>query len=186
VTSEAAPTGVPAAAAVSDFVDAMSGLAGGVALATTWLDGRPWGMTVTAFSSVSLEPPTVLVSLGAGTTLARSVDSTGVFGVSVLARRHWALARRGATGGASKFFDADLAELPGLGGSPAVAGALAHVDCEVAERTEVGDHVVFFGRVRWARGATEGEPLLYYRRAYRALARIPLLPNTRRATCPSS
>lgn len=187
MTSEAAPTGVPAAtAAVSDFVDAMSGLAGGVALATTWLDGRPWGMTVTAFSSVSLEPPTVLVSLGSETTLARAVDSTGAFGVSVLARRHWALARRGATGGASKFFDADVAHLPGLAGSPAVADALAHVDCEVADRVEVGDHVVFFGRVRFARAASQGEPLVYYRRAYRALACIPLVPTARRAPCPSS
>ncbi len=54
-------------APIADFVDAMSTLASGVGLVTCWVGDRPWGMTVTAFASVSAEPPTVLVSLGSAT-----------------------------------------------------------------------------------------------------------------------
>ena len=75
---EAAMTPAPiaatnAAVAAAEFADAMSTLASGVVLVTCRLADRPWGMTVTAFASVSAYPPTVLVSLGSGTAaLARS------------------------------------------------------------------------------------------------------------------
>jgi flavin reductase (DIM6/NTAB) family NADH-FMN oxidoreductase RutF len=188
VTFEPAPTGarVAGVAAVSDFVDAMSGLASGVALATTWLDGRPWGTTITAFASVSLAPPTVLVSLGSETTSARVIDARGGFGVSILARHQWPLARRGATNGAPKFFDALVDASAPPGPSPAVAGALAHLDCELVERVEVGDHTVFFGRVRSAVAAPQGDPLVYYRRGYRTLAAAASPPTDRSASWRSS
>ena len=54
--------------------------------------------------------------------------------------------------------------------SPVLAAALAHVDCEVTETVQIADHTVFFGRVRAARAARGGTPLVYHRRAYRKLA----------------
>src|SRR5215208_4814934 len=84
----------------TDFTEAMSVLATGVVMVTNWLDGRPRGTTVSAFASVSADPPTILVSLGSATTSARAIDGSGSFGVSILGRHHRAAARQGSTRGA--------------------------------------------------------------------------------------
>src|SRR5262245_63942053 len=76
-----------------EFAAAMSELASGVVLVTSRIGGRPWGTTVTAFASVSAEPPTVLVSLCADSASARAVAGAGRFGVSVLAAEHERVAR---------------------------------------------------------------------------------------------
>ena len=62
------------AISAADFREAMSSLASGVVIVTSWLGRRPWGTTVTAFASVSAEPPTILVSLRSDTTSARAID----------------------------------------------------------------------------------------------------------------
>ena len=85
----------------ADFAAAMRELASGVVLVTTWVGGRPWGMTVTAFASVSADPPTVLVSLGSSTRSACAIEASGRFGVAILAERQRAAARRGSLRGAS-------------------------------------------------------------------------------------
>ena len=94
-----------ASVAAAEFADAMSTLASGVVLVTCRLADRPWGMTVTAFASVSAYPPTVLVSLGAGTASARAIAATGAFGVSILSRDQVDVAEYGAARGAAKFLD---------------------------------------------------------------------------------
>ena len=133
----------------------MSTHAGGVVLVTTRVAGRPWGMTVTAFASVSVDPPTVLVSISAGTASARAIRETGAFGVSILGRHQVALAQYAATPGEPKFLD-----------DAAVTDALASLDCAVVDAVEVADHVVFFGQVLRASRRINGEPLLYYGRGY--------------------
>jgi flavin reductase (DIM6/NTAB) family NADH-FMN oxidoreductase RutF len=176
---ESAPT--------SDFVAAMSRLASGVGLVTCWVGDRPWGMTLTAFASVSPEPPTILVSLGSATTSARAITATGSFGVSILAEEQLALARLGSEPGAAKFFEPFVDPSDG-NGSPVVAGALAHLDCELFEALQVADHTILLGRVRAAQASPSGMPLLYHRRAYRTLgdhaAGRP--PTERRLACLSS
>lgn len=133
----------------------MSTHAGGVVLVTSRVAGRPWGMTVTAFASVSVDPPTVLVSLGSDTTSARAIAATGAFGVTILGRDQAALAQHGATPGEPKFLEED-----------AVEKALASLDCTVVDAIDVADHVVFFGRVLRARRRSGGAPLLYHGREY--------------------
>lgn len=133
----------------------MSMLASGVVLVTSRVAGRRWGMTVTAFASVSVDPPTVLVSLGAGTASARAIEETGAFGVSILSRDQMTLAQYAATPGEPKFLD-----------ETAEADALASLDCVVVDAVEAADHVVFFGRVLRARRLSTGEPLLYHGREY--------------------
>src|SRR5207249_8424615 len=117
------------------------------------VDGRPWGMTVTAFASVSADPPTVLVSLGSDTRGARAIRAARRFGVSVLAEEQLAVARRGAKRRAAKFIEA-FADRGSF--VPAVSGALAHLDCDICDETTVADHTVFFGRVRTAHAARGG------------------------------
>jgi flavin reductase (DIM6/NTAB) family NADH-FMN oxidoreductase RutF len=165
--ADAAPNVAPTA----DFAEAMSTLASGVVLVMSRLGDRPWGTTVTAFASVSADRPTVLVSLETEGTSARSISATGSFGVSILAAEHPALARYGSAPGATKFLESFAEGGDEAGASPAVAGALAHLDCEVVGAVPVADHTVFFGRVAAARASSGGAPLLYHRRAYRTLAR---------------
>ena len=152
-----------------DFVDAMSTLASGVVLVTVWVADRPWGMTVTAFASVSAEPPTVLVSLGSETTSTREISATRSFGVSILAEEQLAVARLGSEPGAAKFLEPFVDASDERSESPVVAGALAHLDCELSEAVQISDHTMLFGRVRAASASRSGTPLLYHRRGYRTL-----------------
>jgi flavin reductase ActVB len=161
----------PEFAPISEFADAMSALASGVVLVTCRLaDDRPWGMTVTAFASVSADPPTVLVSLSSEATGARAISATQRFGVSILAEEQLIVARYGAERGAAKFLEPFADANDGRSASPIVAGALAHLDCELSDTVEVADHTVFFGHVRAIRAFHAGTPLVYHRRSYRTLA----------------
>jgi len=172
-TSEAAP--------VAEFAEAMSALASGVVLVTCWLDGRPWGLTVTAFASVSADPPTVLVSLGSETPSVRAITASGRFGVSILAAEQLPVARFASVPGVAKFLESFTDS--GRSTSPAVAGALAHLDCELSEAIRVPDHTVLFGHVRAVQASVAGAPLVYYRRAYRT---VDAGPTERNARCLSS
>jgi flavin reductase ActVB len=141
------------------FGETMSALASGVVLVTCLVDGQPWGTTVTAFASVSADPPTVLVSLSSGGVAARAIAASGRYGVSILAADQVEIAARCSLPGEPKF----LADRR-------VADALAHLDCEVDDELEVADHTIFFGRVVAARTARRAAPLLYHRRGYRMVA----------------
>lgn len=164
-------TGEPtrASASSSEFVDAMSALASGVVLVTCRVGDRPWGMTVTTLASVSAEPPTILVSLGSDTASARAITMTRRFGVSILRAEQLAVARLGSEPGAAKFLEPFVDEGDAHSTSPRVADALAHLDCEVTQVVRVADHTIFIGRAHGAEASHGGAPLLYHRRAYRAL-----------------
>ena len=142
-----------------EFAAALSSLASGVVLVTCRVGGRPWGMTATAFASVSANPPIVLVSLCTEGTTATAIEASGHFAINILAEGQEPVARNGSAPGAPKFIDRLV-----------VPGALAHLDCELSDAIEVADHTVFFGRVLSARVFHEGEALVYHRRAYRTVS----------------
>lgn len=155
----------------SGFREAMSRLAAGVVMVTAHVDGRPWGLTVSACCSVSMAPPMLLVSLGSVTTSARAIEESGRFGVSILGERLIDTARFGAARGAPKFLE-ELVDSGGDGRSstPVVAGAIGHVDCAVVQALRVADHVLFLGRVEHvvvARG--HEDPLVYHDRRWHRL-----------------
>jgi flavin reductase (DIM6/NTAB) family NADH-FMN oxidoreductase RutF len=147
------------------FLDAMSDLASGVALVTTWVDGRPWGLTITSFTSVSAAPPTILVSLRSDTATAEAIAAGAGFGIAILAREHEPLARRASMTGAPKFLERDAAA-EAWSASPVVGGALAHLDCDPIGSVDVAEHTVFFGRVRASAASGGGAPLVHFRRAF--------------------
>ena len=152
------------------FADAMSALASGVVLVTCRVSARPWGLTVTAFASASADPPTVLVSLGSETASARAIRASRSFGVSILAADQLAVARLGSEPGQAKFLEPFVEPDEVRAASPAVAGALAHLDCELCEDVRVAAHTIVFGRVRSARISRGGAPLVYHGRSFRTLA----------------
>lgn len=151
----------------SDLAEAfravMSGVATPVSVVTTLYDGEAYGTTVSAFASLSMNPPMVLVALDRTSELLSRLQVAGRFGVNILGSTQSALALTFAgKGGPAKFTGVDWshsAELPRLAG---VSGWLA---CELTSLVPGGDHMVALGTVLAAEPG-EGMPLTYHRRAF--------------------
>jgi flavin reductase ActVB len=156
---------------VSDnFKLAMSRLAAGVVMVTCHVGDKPWGLTVSACCSVSMDPPLLLVSLGKETTSAHAIAETGRFGVSLLGEHLIDVAQFGALRGQAKFMDDYCHQGEHASASPVVADALAHVDCSVRETVAAGDHTIFLGDVELVMAHEHDRPLVYCSRTYHRLS----------------
>ena len=135
----------------------------GVTVITVTRDGQPYGLAVNAFSSVSLDPPTVLFCVNESSkTHIHLVESSHV-GVNVLAHDQHDVASVFATSGGDKF--SQIAWEQGQHGVPLIAGACSQFEVEVIDRHTVGTHSVFIGKVLEAH-ASDAEPLVYFRGAF--------------------
>jgi flavin reductase (DIM6/NTAB) family NADH-FMN oxidoreductase RutF len=151
----------------SDFRRALAQFASGVTAVTTRDgSGRPLGLTVTAFSSVSLDPPLVLVCVDERSETHAGFRDSGLFGVSVLAEDQEDVSRRFAWSGPAKFETTGL--VAGSTGVPLVAGALAHLECRVVAAHTAGDHTIYVGEIV-ALSTRAGRPLVYNQGRYRRL-----------------
>ena len=150
----------------SDFRRALGQFATGVTVVTT-LDAarRPLGLTVNAFSAVSLDPPLVLVCIDNRSETHGGFEASRVFGVSVLEEGQEAWSQRFAFGDAEKFASPLLT---GETGVPLVPHALAHIECRVTSTLPGGDHTIYVGEVVRL-DVSPGRPLLYHASAYRRL-----------------
>lgn len=147
-----------------EFRHVLSHFASGVTVVTTWdEEARPIGLTVSAFASVSLEPPLVLVCVDHKAQCFPALRASGRFAVNVLAAEHEAVSKRFAVSQPEKF--EVVAYRPGPLGLPLLPEALAHLECRTVHAHPGGDHTIFVGEVESAR-ARPGEPLLYFRGAY--------------------
>jgi flavin reductase (DIM6/NTAB) family NADH-FMN oxidoreductase RutF len=152
-----------------EFRDALGRWASGVTVVTSRSGERVHGMTVSAFSSVSLDPPLVLVCADKDSDTCTLIAESGVFAVNILARGQDELSQRfAAQGNEARRFDG-LAVERAVTGAPLLRG-LASLDCTLVGTHDAGDHVIYVGRVEALRRFADGEPLLYYRGAYRTLA----------------
>ncbi|GGH42371.1 flavin reductase [Microbacterium album] len=138
--------------------------ASGVAVVTTSLEGVPYGTTVSAVSSLSMEPPMMLVCLNRTSQTHDKVKAARSFAINVLSADQDAEARRFARRSDAKFEGVDVEEIRGV---PTLRGALARLVCVTDEEAVGGTHTVFMGRVVEARAA-HAEPLAYYRGAFGA------------------
>ncbi|MBT2207251.1 MULTISPECIES: flavin reductase family protein [Actinomadura] len=137
----------------------MGRFATGVAVVTTEFDGVPHGMTVNSLTSVSLDPPLLLVCFNHGARSVEAVTTAGGFVVNVLSRRHQEIALRFARRGEDHFAGLGL-EYEGHR-VPVVPQALAHLECDLERTVEAGDHTVVFGAVTGV-CTREGDPLGFY------------------------
>ncbi|MEW2503780.1 flavin reductase family protein [Amycolatopsis sp. NPDC047767] len=147
------------------FREVMAHVATPVSVVTGLSDGgSPYGSTVSAFSSLSLRPPMVLVSLIKASRLLAVIRETGRFGLNVLGSSHSALARTFATSRTpeEKFAGVEWGVDHGV---PRFAGALGWLACSVEQEVEGGDHIVVLGSVLAVSGWA-GEPLTYHRRSF--------------------
>jgi flavin reductase (DIM6/NTAB) family NADH-FMN oxidoreductase RutF len=152
----------------AEFRTALRCFAAGVTVVTTRdREGRPSGLTASAFTSVSLDPPLVLVCVDHAATAHPSFRAHGRFAVNVLRREQEALSRRFAESGGDKFQGVPCHD--GRMGLPLLDGALAALECRVVEAHEAGDHTIFIGRVE-AASVAGGRPLVYFHGSYHSLA----------------
>ncbi|SDF98513.1 NADH-FMN oxidoreductase RutF, flavin reductase (DIM6/NTAB) family [Sinosporangium album] len=133
-----------------------------VCVATTLDRGRPHGTTVSAFTSLSMSPPMVLMALDRGSDLLALIRRTGRLGLNILAGGQSDLALCFARKGADKFADA---EWSAESGAARLAGAAAWVGCAVSDLIDGGDHVIVLGTVLRAEAA-DAAPLTYHARTF--------------------
>ncbi|MGE5249965.1 MAG: flavin reductase family protein, partial [Bacteroidota bacterium] len=135
----------------------------GVTIVTATHSGTSHGMTVSSFTSVSLEPPLIIISLHTDSRTHRLISASGAFAVNILAAEQQELSERFAgrdLSGEDRF--AGLETESFVTGAPAFTGALAVLDCRVRQEIPVGMNTLFLAEVVGARGDGEGEPLVYH------------------------
>ena len=140
----------------------------GLTIVTSAKGDRRHGMTASAFSAVSAEPPQVLVCCEHGSATRALIREAGAFTVSLLARGQEALSELFADKqrSAVRFEGLDCAT--GVTGCPRIPGALAHIDCSVVRTHEAGTHDIYIGLVE-AADLHDQEPLVFYRGTHRQL-----------------
>lgn len=143
-----------------EFKHAMRHVPTGVTVVTSLKDGEPRGITVSAFASVSLDPPSVLICINRAARSYLYIATSKIFCVNVLAGNQRALAEHFAGKIRERQFDAVEYGVDETG-APVIDGVLAHFDCRVSEEHHAGSHSVFIGRVVSCR-ARPGTPLGYF------------------------
>lgn len=160
------------AVAPAELRHAMGHFATGVTVVTS-LDaaGEQVGTTANAVTSLSLDPPLILVCLAHASLTLAAIRDSGAFAVNVLGARHASLSTAFARRGSDGLWDT-VAHGRGSSGAPRLHDAIAHVECRLERELPGGDHAIVVGRVLdVATAAHDHAPLLFYRGAYASLAR---------------
>ena len=154
------------------FRRAMGSFATGVTVVTgTSAGGERYGMTVNSFSSVSLDPMFVLVSLNAASRGLELIEDSGAFTINVLSREQEYLSRWFANRqrpSDSTMFDGVPISL-GATGCPVIVDAAASFDCQTHRLVPAGDHVIVIGEVAALTHRADAEPLVFHAGDYRCI-----------------
>jgi flavin reductase (DIM6/NTAB) family NADH-FMN oxidoreductase RutF len=126
-------------------------------------EGKPRGLTANAFSSLSLDPPQILVCIDHRADTFPVISQAKTFAVNVLAEHQREISQRFAGKGEDKF--EGVPYRTGDTGVPLLDGVLAVIECRVEQAHEAGDHTIFIGEVQRVEH-TEGKPLLFFRGNY--------------------
>jgi flavin reductase (DIM6/NTAB) family NADH-FMN oxidoreductase RutF len=156
-----------------DFRDAVGAFATGVNVITTRGEEHAYGMTANAFSSVSLDPPLILVCVGLAAEGRHAIERNNVFAVNILGAEQEPLSRYFASKERPRGRDAfrDVPHRVEVTGSPIIEGTLGFLDCALHAGHEAGDHMVFIGEVLALGTAADVAPLLFHAGGYRYLDR---------------
>lgn len=160
----------------------MRAWATGVTIVAAQHEGILHGMTVSSFTSVSLVPPLVLVSLEMGTRTHKLVEKAGIFGVTILDVAQQEVSNCFAnpnTDLGDRFAGREVFTLET--GAPFIVGGIAFFDCRVVNKLPAGNHVILIAEVVATKirgveestgGPVEGEPLIYFNRRYHRLKNL--------------
>ncbi|HXY18639.1 MAG TPA: flavin reductase family protein [Gemmatimonadales bacterium] len=151
------------------FRRTMSQLVTGVTVVTARATrGRAVGMTASSVTSLSLDPPMLLVCVGRDSEIHDVLLEAERFGVNVLAAEQVELARRFADRERQLLAESEVVSSPG--GAPLVPRSLARIECRRRGHLDGGDHTIVTGTLEWSE-VTEGRPLCYFGGRYAELAR---------------
>jgi flavin reductase (DIM6/NTAB) family NADH-FMN oxidoreductase RutF len=151
----------------AEFRRAMGHFAAGVTVVTSKFGAdHLGGITVTAFTSLSLEPPLVLICIDKKARVHEHLNVGGNFAVNMLAEDQELISRQFASSKGNPFHEVGHRE--GATGAPLIQGAIAAVECRIVDALPGGDHTIFVGEVE-ATHVPEGRPLLYFRGGYSQL-----------------
>jgi flavin reductase (DIM6/NTAB) family NADH-FMN oxidoreductase RutF len=153
----------------AEFRHVLSQWASGVSVVTTNHDGMLYGLTVSSFSSLSLDPPLVLVCLANSNRMVGMIEASRGFAVSILNSGQAAASSYFARQG--RLPTPDFTEIEGEwtpSGQPVIHDALGWMVCELYRIVPEGDHTIVIGRVRETH-VGQGQPLLYWSRGYRSI-----------------
>ena len=155
-----------------DFKRAMRHLVGAVSVVTVGTGERLTGFTATSVSSLSVEPPTILVSLNRSSSSWKAILESKAFAVNVLAAEQIAVANRfaglGGEAGEERYRGAEW--LKRETGSRLLVGAVSTIDCVLEEAIERHSHAILIGRVQSVEVDETAQPLAYFNRSFRTLA----------------
>jgi flavin reductase (DIM6/NTAB) family NADH-FMN oxidoreductase RutF len=154
-----------AALDVAELRRTLGSFATGVTVVTT-LDpeGAPKSFTANSFTSVSLDPPLVLICVDKAASCYPAFAGATHFGVNILCEQQQHVSRTFASRSADKF--ADMPWISGIAGSPIFPDSAAWLDCALHDRLEAGDHLIVIGRVLSFGHSPEKQPLGYHRGSY--------------------
>jgi flavin reductase (DIM6/NTAB) family NADH-FMN oxidoreductase RutF len=151
------------------FRQALAAVTAPVAVVTSFDGDRPHGTTVSAFCSLSLDPPLMLVALDRDSDLLRMVRQSRRYGINVLAHGQEEIATRFARKGVDKFDDVSWSRDTDL---PRMEGTASWIACRLHDVMDGGDHVIAVGFVEHAE-ASPAHPLLYRQREFGTLTSRP-------------
>lgn len=152
---------------------AMRAWSAGVTVVTAVYEGVKHGMTVNSFTSISLDPALVTISLRQSTRTHELVSKSRAFGLTMLSTEQAKISDLFA-GRISEIEDrfADLQTETLITGAPLIVGGLAWLDCRVLETYDAGMNTLFIAEVLAARGLGDGLPLMYHNRKYWGLSEL--------------
>ncbi len=152
---------------------AMRAWSAGVTVVTSTYEGETHGMTVNSFTSISLAPAMITISLKTGSRTHKLIAASRVFGLTMLSTKQSKISDVFAGRFPEiqdRFLDVQVETL--VTGSPLIVGGLAWLDCRVVESYDAGMNTLFIAEVLAARGTGEGQPLLYHDRRYWQLSQM--------------
>jgi flavin reductase (DIM6/NTAB) family NADH-FMN oxidoreductase RutF len=154
-----------------EFRAALGAFATGVTVITTYGEQHAYGMTANAFSSLSLDPPLILVCARLVSEGTEHIRRNGIFAVNILAADQEPLSRYFSSKDRPRGADAfrDVPHAVGATGAPLLEGVLAYLDCRLHASHESGDHEIFIGEVLALGVAPDKQPLLFHGGGYRLL-----------------
>jgi flavin reductase (DIM6/NTAB) family NADH-FMN oxidoreductase RutF len=146
-----------------DLRETLSCIPTAVTIVTTIVQGKPHATTVSAFSSLSADPPLVMIALSRSSDLLGMLERGCRFGVNLLSAGQERVGRRCALKGQDKLASVPWYEVEGL---PRIEDSAGWLTCEVWDLVPGGDHVIVVGLVTGCESAKQASPLIYHRRRY--------------------
>lgn len=156
------------------FRQTMRQFASGISVITTGKLPQVHGMTATSVTSLSMDPPLILVCIHRSNDTHRILAAGGHFGVNILSEGQVSLSNRFASKGETRYSFEDLDLFEGPHGATFFQGCAAAVEAEVCNAFDGGDHTIYVGRVVWASADPVRSPLVHYQGTYNRLEPLPL------------